>query len=212
MSQSHQLAYENTSIFMARSDFEELPRYELRPGYHIRPYRAGDEAAWTEIHRTAEPFSEIGDDLFERTYGDVREALPSRMWFVQTESSDVVASISAWWEHGPHIPSDRGRIHWVVVHPDHQRLGITKPMMTVAMDRLAQSHPSAMLETSSGRPWAVKVYLDFGFLPEEADLADPVRLQAWHDVQGVLSHPTLDGLPSPLPWAISQFESVGEVE
>ena len=67
--------------------------------------------------------------------------------------------------------------------------------MTIAMDRLAESHPSSMLDTSSGRPWAVKVYLDFGFRPEPTDLADPVRLQAWHNVQRVIAHPALEALP-----------------
>jgi hypothetical protein len=69
-------------------------------------------------------------------------------------------------------------------------------MMTVAMARLAQNHASAMLDTSSGRPWAVKVYLDFGFGPEAEDLVDPIRLSAWHDVQGVIGHPALASLPS----------------
>ena len=47
--------------------------------------------------------------------------------------------------------------------------GLRKPMMTRAMQRLAESHPNAMLGTSTGRIWALKVYLDFGFYP------DPLR-------------------------------------
>ena len=187
--------YDDVPIFMARDNFEDLPQYQLPPGYSCRAYRPGDDTIWTAIQRAADPFNEIDDGLFERQYGSARDELPQRMWFIQTEQGDDIASISAWWQHGREHADDPGRIHWVVVHPDHQRRGITKPMMTVAMARLAESHPSAMLDTSSGRPWAVKVYLDFGFRPEPAELADPIRLQAWHSVQGVIGHPALDSLP-----------------
>jgi hypothetical protein len=46
-------------------------------------------------------------------------------------------------------------------------------MMARAMTRLAQSHSGAVLGTSSGRLGAVKVYLDFGFRPEPAELNKP---------------------------------------
>lgn len=188
------VAFDDVEISMGRPDFADLPQYELPPGYRFRPYQPGDDAVWTTIQRAAEPYNTIDDDLFERQYGDARDELPQRMWFVQTEDGDDVASISAWWARGRDVPNDRGRIHWVVVRPDHQRRGITKPMMTVAMERLSLSHPSAMLDTSSGRPWAVKVYLDFGFRPEPTDLADPSRRQAWRNVQAVIAHPALTSL------------------
>ena len=199
MNSTHQassLDYEDVQIFMMRPDFENVHDCDLPPGYRFRPFQPGDDAIWTEIQRAAEPFNEIDDDLFERQYGSARDDLPSRMWFVRTGADKDIATISAWWEHGAHVPNDRGRIHWVAVHPLHQRRGITKPMMTLAMQRMAQSHPSAMLDTSSGRPWAVKVYLDFGFRPDSTDLTDPNRLSAWHNVQHVIEHPALVSLPT----------------
>jgi GNAT superfamily N-acetyltransferase len=78
------------------------------------------------------------------------------------------------------------------VHPDHQRRGISKAMMTSAMHRLAQSHAGAILGTSSGRPWAVKVYLDFGFHPLAAQLQEPEVLAGWRYVQSVLHHPAIE--------------------
>ncbi len=83
------------------------------------------------------------------------------MWFVETDAGQSIASISAWWENEPPTPQDLGRIHWVVVHPEYQGRGLG--MMTKAMTRLSESHPGAVLGTSSGRVWAMKVYLDFGF-------------------------------------------------
>ncbi len=184
--------YPSHSVQMERDGFAEVPQVALPAGYRIRLYREGDGAVWTGLQRAAEPFLEITDELFENEYGAHREALTDRMWFVETNEGVPAGSISAWFETGPNVPNDRGRIHWVVVHPDHQRRGISKSMMTVAMARLADSHPGAVLGTSSGRPWAVKVYLDFGFVPRQTQLSDPDVRQAWRNLQSVIDHPTLE--------------------
>lgn len=182
----------NVSLHMVREEMENLPEYSLPPGYRFRPYREGDAATWTAIQRAAEPFFAIEDDLFERQYGPMADALPERMVFVETSEGEAVASISAWWETSRDNPNDRGRIHWVVVHPAHQRRGITKPMMTWAMKRLAQDHTAAMLGTSSGRIWAIKVYLDFGFHPDPQEMAaKPEVAAAWRELQAQLCHPLL---------------------
>jgi len=190
------VAYEDIQITMARDDIDNVPVIDLPDGYAFRNFQDGDEVAWTAIQRASDPFNVIDDGLFEREYGSAIDALPDRMWFVTTEEDEAIGTISSWWEHGPDQPDDRGRIHWVAVRPDHQRRGISKPMMTKALTEMASYHTSAMLGTSSGRPWAVKVYLDFGFRPDPADLSDPKRLQAWHDVQEVIDHPSLRTLPT----------------
>src|SRR5690606_14450356 len=107
----------NVSLHMVREEMENIPEYSLPPGYRFRPYREGDAATWTAIQRAAEPFFAIEDDLFERQYGPMADALPERMVFVETSEGEAVASISAWWETSRDNPNDRGRIHWVVVHP-----------------------------------------------------------------------------------------------
>ncbi len=179
-------------VNMARDSLAGIPVHTLPAGYRLRTYRPGDEEVWTAIQRAAETFFEIKDDLFERQFGGNRAALPGRMFFVETEAGRTVASASAWWEHDQNHPDDRGRVHWVVVHPEHQRRGLTKPLLTQVMRRLAQEHTRAMLGTSTARLWAVKCYLDFGFYPEPAELADPKILDAWRSVQDVLRHPALE--------------------
>jgi GNAT superfamily N-acetyltransferase len=182
----------NVSFHMVRDDLATFPTYELPAGYRFRMYREGDDVTWTDLQMAAEPFIRVTPELFVREYGNDLDALPERMFFVETEAGEPAGSISAWWERDRHNPTERGRIHWVVVHPNHQRRGITKPMMTRAMQRLAVSHPSAMLGTSSGRIWAVKVYLDFGFYPDPAEVeATPQVAEAWHSVQQRLNHPLL---------------------
>jgi GNAT superfamily N-acetyltransferase len=188
------VTYADQGFHMARPDLDDVPQVPLPSGYAVRTYRPGDELLWTRLQRAAEPFFEIADDLFEKEYGKLRDVLPQRMWFVEDAQGTVAASISAWWERPPTEPADpanRARIHWVVVHPDHQGRGLAKPMMTVAMNFMARHHAAAMLGTSSGRPWAVKVYLDFGFLPEAHELAKPDVLEAWQNLQSVIYHPAL---------------------
>lgn len=181
----------NQSLQMVCDSCTGYPRHDLPSGYLWRPFRDGDDDTWTMLQRATEPFINITDELFQQQYGAHRDALPDRMWFVETDAGVPVASISAWWEHEPPTPQDRGRIHWVVVHPEHQNRGLSKAMMTHAMDRIAQSHSGGLLGTSSGRPWAVKVYLDFGFLPAPDQLHDTAVQQGWRDVQKVIAHPAL---------------------
>ncbi|GAB3422831.1 GNAT family N-acetyltransferase [Flindersiella endophytica] len=182
----------NASVLMVRDDVAGFPLHELPAGYRFRLYREGDDVTWTELQLAAEPYVEVTPALFVREFGADRDALTDRMFFVETVDGEPAASITAWWERDRHSPTERGRIHWVVVHPDHQRRGLTKPMMTRAMQRLARSHSSAMLGTSAGRTWALKVYLDFGFYPDPAELeAKPEVAAAWRDVQERLDHPLL---------------------
>jgi len=185
---------EDVAFNMNRPTMADFPIYALPAGYQFRTYQPGDDRTWTAIHLASEPFIKFDDSMFERQFGTQLDALPDRMYFVETDAGRAIASITAWWDANWRDTGDWGRIHWVVVHPDYQRRGLTKPMMTHAMRRLAQSHTRATLGTSSGRPWAVKVYLDFGFAPDPAELADPKIYQAWQAVQAVIQHPSLQPL------------------
>jgi GNAT superfamily N-acetyltransferase len=176
---------------MERDHADAFPIHNLPTGYHFRPYRDGDEYHWTALHRAAEPFVPITDDLFHRQYGQNLDALYDRMFFVETDGGQTVASISAWWET-EYRPGEWGRIHWVIVHPSHQRRGLAKAMTTRAMQRLAQSYDRVMLGTSCARPWAIKLYLDFGFRPDMVELTAPEIIDGWTAVQKILGHPILD--------------------
>ncbi len=192
MSRLNEGPLENIDFNMVRDDLIGFPMCELPAGYHFRAYRPGDQAVWVALHQAAEPFIDVTQELFARQFGHALDALRDRMFFVENDEGEAAGSITAWWEREEYNPTERGRIHWVVVDPRHQRRGLAKAMMTRAMRRLAESHTRAMLGTSSMRPWAVKVYLDFGFHPEPRQLNDPVILAGWQQVQSLLRHPLLD--------------------
>jgi GNAT superfamily N-acetyltransferase len=182
----------NVDVHMIRANMDDVPQFVLPAGYRFRMFRAGDDETWTNLQVAAEPYFEVTPELFVREYGKHLDDLPDRMFFVETDAGEAAASISAWWERDRENPQEAGRIHWVVVHPDHQRRGLTKPMMTRAMARLAASHPRAMLGTSTGRIWAIKVYLDFGFTPDPVEMeAKPHVAAGWRALQTQLQHPLL---------------------
>jgi len=182
----------NVSVHMLRDDLNDFPTYELPAGYRFRMFRDGDDKTWTDLHLSAEPFIRVTPELFVREYDAHRAVLPDRMFFVETEDGEAAGSISAWWAPDRYDQTERGLIHWVIVHANHQRRGIAKPMMTRAMQRLAASHTNAMLGTSSERIWAIKVYLDFGFYPDPTEMETKLEVAvAWRRVQGQLNHPVL---------------------
>ncbi len=193
MNTAPESALVNVDVEMLRNDMNNIPQAELPPGYRFRPYRDGDDATWTALQLAGEPFLALTPETFEHEFGQHRDALYDRMFFVETDEGLPVATITAWWKRDRYAGVERSIIHWVLVHPDHRRRGLTKPMMTRAMARMAQDpYPSAMLGTSTGRVWALKVYLDYGFHPHPAELVGkPEVAAAWQAVQTQLQHPLL---------------------
>ena len=177
----------NIGVTMIRENMENIPKIPFPEGFDFRNYRPGEGHIWTRIQKAAEPFFGIGDDLFNREFGNNLKELEDRSFFVITESGEEVGTITAWWN-----PDWRGKewglIHWVAIHPDYQGRGLAKPAMTVAMERLKRSHKRAHLNTSTGRIAAIKVYLDFGFHP---DFEKENSQEAWSELASILKHPTL---------------------
>ncbi|MFN2200252.1 MAG: GNAT family N-acetyltransferase [Caldilineaceae bacterium] len=190
MTSQHSVA-PNVEFHMLRDDMDNIPEYELPAGYRFRCYREGDERTWLDLHRAGEPFIEITPDLFQKQFASGADILPERMFFVETADGAAAGCITAWWDKNRYGEDERGRIHWVIVHPDHRRLGIANAMMTQAMKTLREHYRWALLGTSSGRPYAVKTYLNFGFYPDPNDFRDEDALAAWERVQAQIDHPLL---------------------
>ena len=194
-------------VHMIRPTLDDLPAWQLPEGYRFRTYHAGDIDVWLALHRDAEPLFRVEKVHFDRSFGAHRDALRDRMFFVQTTAGEDVGSITAWWEDDWNGRGAWGQIHWVVVATAHQRRGLAKPMTVHALHRIAQDHSRAMLGTDTRRPWAIKTYLDCGFVPDPAERKQQQAVQGWIAVQRILQHPAIarwlaSGLPeahSPQP-------------
>jgi GNAT superfamily N-acetyltransferase len=79
----------------------------------------------------------------------------------------------------------------VAVRPAFQGRGLGRAALSHALNRLARWHERAYLDTSTARLPAIKMYLDFGFVP---DLGPPGARDAWRAVRAALPHPALAAL------------------
>ena len=134
-------ALPDLAVTMIRDNLSAIPHVDFPPGYTIRAYRPDDVAHWLHLHRIGDPFND--DDLFTEAYfakqfGTDSARLQSRMFYVESASGEVAGGISAWFTNEQ--PA-RGRIHWVIVHPDHRRRGLTRPMMVFIVVLLPDALP-----------------------------------------------------------------------
>ena len=176
------------SVGMYRPNMADIPQFAFPAGYGIRAMRPGEGALWTDVQRDAEHWLTIDGDLFTREFGFDLEATQWRSFFIVNELGAAVGVISAWYDRDIN-GQDYGRIHWVALRQAYRGKGLIKPAMTHAMNCLAQWHQRAYLGTATARIPAIKVYLDFGFLP---DMTLPRAREAWEQVQAELRHPALE--------------------
>lgn len=175
---------------MIRPHLREIPQAAFPAGFGIRPLRLDEAALWTDIVRDAEEFFPIADDLFAREFGGDPEAIPERCFILTGPKGIAVGTISAWYNRA-FKGEEYGRIHWVAVRPAYQGRGLGKAGLAFALNRLAQWHRRAYLTTNTARLLAIRLYLDFGFLP---DLDEPDARALWCPVQEALCHPVLAAL------------------
>ncbi len=113
--------------------------------------------------------------------------MPRRCFLVTDARGLGVGTISAWYLRD-FRGQEYGLVHWVAVRPAAQGKGVGKAMLSAALRVMAQWHDRAMLITSIERVGAIKLYLDFGFLP---DLSNPAGHAQWLALAETLAHPRL---------------------
>jgi len=176
-------------VRMIRPDLSGVPQYPLPNGYSVRLFRKGDDETWVRVERAAEPFIKITDATFRKEFADDLGRMPRRCHFLLSPDGREIGTITAWFVR-KYRRLRWGRIHWVAIVRDYQGRGLSKPMMTVAMNRLrALGHRRAMLDTQVPRIAAIKVYLDFGFIP---DMSAKDAHRAWSLVRRELPSAALD--------------------
>ena len=186
MSPKTQKLMENYSLTMIRQHMDQIPEFSFPSGIGIRTYRPDERNIWTRIQRAAEMFFDIDDQLFNREFGRDFKAMEDRCFFL-TDHGKEIGTVTAWWQQDWR-GQEWGQIHWVAITPGFQRKGLSKPMMSVAMQRLKKSHERCFLITSSRRIAAIKVYFDFGFYP---DFESENSQEAWAEVASILDHAIL---------------------
>lgn len=178
---------DNAPVVMTRPHLNDIPEIAFPEGYGIRPMRHNEGGLWEDIQRDAEPFFTVEPGLFEREFGHDPGAIPRRCYLIVGPDGCAVGTISAWYERN-FKGQDWGRVHWVAVRRAHQGRGLAKAGLSFTLRQLARWHERAMLDTSTGRVAAIRLYLDFGFAP---DLDPPFAREAWAAFRQRLDHPAL---------------------
>jgi len=179
---------ENVPVRMVRPDLLHLPDAALPPGLTIHPLRDGEGDLWTEIIRQAEHHGLVRDDLYEREFGFDPRAARERVYFATDADGAAIGTVGAW--YGTEEFASWGRVHWLYILPGWQGQGVGRALLSFTLHRLAElGHNRAYLTTSTARLPALRLYMNYGFLP---DLAYEDTEAAWRRVAPGLNHPALN--------------------
>ena len=176
---------------MVRDTLAGLPDYALPNGFSIRTFKRGEGPLWAEVGFAAGNFESLdaATKQFDSEFAEPVADMESRCFFlVHDESKRAVGTAMAWYDPSFVEGENYGRVHWVAIIPDFQGKRLAKPLMSVVLRRLAESHPKAVLGTQTFRKAAVNLYLDLGFVP---CFKRGTCQQAWANLAAELKHPAL---------------------
>lgn len=162
---------ERLKIQMIRTRSNDIPMYVLPEGYRFKMFKDGDQKYWANIETRVDEFKteEEAHERFNREFGNKIHEMEERCLFIETEEGEVIGTTTAWYGDLKEDGQVRGRIHWVGIVPEYQGRGLSKPIMSKAMEILAAKHDEFYL-TSQTTSWqAVNMYLNFGFEPVRLD-------------------------------------------
>jgi GNAT superfamily N-acetyltransferase len=165
---------------MHRTNLQNLPAFPLPTPWTLRNYVSGNVDAWVRIQQAADTHQPISHAVFEQWFGAGREELSKRMLFLCDNRGHEVGTAASWYDDIGGDPA-AGRIHWVAIAPEAQGKGLARPLIAATCRRMAElGHTRAYLTTEDVRVRAIKLYLEFGFVPDimgEEDRAAWIRLK-----------------------------------
>ncbi|GAA4254641.1 hypothetical protein GCM10022255_060080 [Dactylosporangium darangshiense] len=173
-------------IMMIRPNLDDLPPSELPEPYTIRWHRDGDAQHWMTIKSASDMHHQAPPDYYERMYDAHPDSLGQRQAFLCEPSGKPVGTVTAWWFENVDDPS-LGKVNWMLIAPQAQGRGLSKPLLVACCARLAAlGHTRAALYTLTQRIPAINLYRSFGFVPL---IRHPADVQAWAATNPLMKHP-----------------------
>ena len=189
---NHDSRIRYVDLLMERAHLEEIPEYSLPEGYRFVFYQPGDRDAWIAIEQSAKELKDFeqGVRVWNDYYGSVESTLHNRMLFIENAMGEKVATATAYYDPSGEWPPERGQVHWVAVRRDHQGKGLARPLIAQTLRVMKQrGHSEAVLHTQTTTWVAVRLYLQFGFVPAAAQ-AEESR-EGWRIIKALTVHPAL---------------------
>ena len=156
---------EGIGLGMRLDSLEDIPSHDLPEKFGWRFYRQGDDREWARIWASAGAFPtpEAALEGFHQDFKD-EELLFGRMLFL-TDNGRPFATATAWFDDDPAGP--QGRLHWVGIDAEHQGMGLSAPLVSLALRRIRElGHKMSNLGTMTHCWVAIGVYnRRFGYYP-----------------------------------------------
>ncbi|CAM4079505.1 GNAT family N-acetyltransferase [Lederbergia lenta] len=177
---------------MIRKDLLNIPQYSLPTGFRIRLFEKGDEHNWARIETKVDEFEneKAALERFNKEFGAYIDEMSIRCLFIENEHGEAIATTTAWYGDLNGDGEISGRIHWVGVVPEYQGKKLSKPLLSAAMNILAQHHSKAYLTSQTTSYQAINMYLNYGFEPF---ITGPSCYEAWELIEKTLNRQILSG-------------------
>lgn len=155
-----------TAITMTHDILKTSPVFTIQQGYSFSSFKEGDENAWAKIETACGEFKTEKDALnrFKIEFQNQIKLFEKRSLFLLNSKNEKIGTATAWYNNDFNN-KQYGRIHWVAIHPDYQKKYLARPLISATIQKLLQYHKTAYLKSQISSPIAIKLYLDFGFIP-----------------------------------------------
>jgi GNAT superfamily N-acetyltransferase len=179
-------------VIMIKNDLSEIPQFSMPAGFIVKTYRSGDEKDWARIEQSVGEFKNRSEALkhFKTEFGPFISDFRERCFFIETEGGEKIGTATAWYNEN-FLGRPCGRLHWVAIVPEYQGKKLGKPLVQIAMEKMKKFHDCAYLTTQTSSQRAVRIYLDFGFVPY---IENTESLRGWQILASRLKHPELKNL------------------
>lgn len=171
------------------SEISDIPGYSLPAGYKFMPYSDGDKDNWIEIEMSAKEFTnyEQGVAAWNRYYANSLDILPQRMFFIENDKGEKIATATAFYDIYGRDTSGAGWLHWVAVKREYQGKGLSKPLITYVLHIMkGLGYTYAKIPTQTNTWLACKVYLDLGFTPIKENLEH--SYEGWRIIKSLTNY------------------------
>ena len=189
----HRIRY--VHLLMER-DLADIPCHDLPEGYRFVFYQDGDRDTWIEIEKSAKEFSTYEEGLaaWEKYYQAHEEELPGRMLFMENAAGEKIATATAYYGVGQGENPNDAWLHWVSVKQEYQGKGLSRPLISAALNRLKDLGYSKVSLSTQTTTWlACRLYLDFGFRPTRENAREGAL--GWRIIKRLTNHPALREYP-----------------
>lgn len=177
-------------VKMVRKDLLNIPQFSLPTGFRMKLFEKGDEQHWARIETSVDEFKneEAALERFNEEFGPYMDEMSARCLFIENELGEKIATTTAWYGDLKEDGDICGRIHWVGVAPEYQGKKLSKPLLSAAMNILAEHHSKAYLTSQTTSYQAINMYLNYGFEPF---ITSPSCEEAWELMEKTLNRQIL---------------------